>query len=203
MESDSWPRLFAQMHFGSDTTWRTCDLVTFSHIMDLGDQIEWRVQQKHRFDFVSDTTWKTLSHFWDLEHQIEWRVQQKLGFQHINWQKTGIWRFPLHWPYPFLMFICRPRERWVGMVHPDFCNVTFHKKLRDRWFKLELPDLSLLNSHIWRRYFPSQQFQIDFSVFAAQAPVFNDGCVSVSWAGGKKVIIYLDLTPRIAQLMPN
>ena len=69
------------------------------------------------------------------------------------------------------------------MVHPDFCNVTLDQKLRDRWIKLELPDLSLLNSHIWRRYFPSQQFQIDFSVFAAQAPVFNDGCVSVSWAG--------------------
>ena len=55
------------------------------------------------------------------------------------------------------------------MVHQDFCNVTLDQKLRDRWIKLELPDLSLLNSHIWRRYFPSQQFQIDFSVFAAQA----------------------------------
>ena len=35
-------------------------------------------------------------------------------------------------------------------------------------------------------YFPSQQFQIDFSVFAATAPVFNDGCVSVSWEGRRK-----------------
>ena len=100
------------------------------------------------------------------------------------------------------VFIC-PQRGGIRMVHPDFCNVTLDQKLRDRWIKLELPDLSLLNSHIWRRYFPSQQFQIDFSVFAAQAPVFNDGCVSVSWAGRKKVIIYLDLTPRIAQLMPN
>ena len=35
MESDRWAKLFAQMHFHSDTTWRTRDLVTFYGFMDL------------------------------------------------------------------------------------------------------------------------------------------------------------------------
>ena len=47
------------------------------------------------------------------------------------------------------------------MVHLDFCNVTFDKKPRDRWCKLGLPDLSLLNSHIWDT-FPLSSFKLTF-----------------------------------------
>ena len=72
MESDRWPRLFAQMHFASDTTWRTRDLVTFSHIMDSDDHIEGRVLQN--IDLILPQTQHeglaTLSHFMDLKDQI-------------------------------------------------------------------------------------------------------------------------------------
>ena len=83
------------------------------------------------------------------------------------------------------VFIC-PQRGGVRMVHQDFCNVTLDQKLRDRWIKLELPDLSLLNSHIWRRYFPSQQFQIDFSVFAAQARSLMMDVSAYHGRGGRK-----------------
>ena len=79
--------------------------------------------------------------------------------------------------FPFLVYLSAQSKSFA------FVSL-LPKKLGDWWCKLQLPDLSLLNSQISDTS-PLSDFKLTFR-FLPQRPVFNDGCVSVSQEGRRK-----------------
>ena len=168
MESDRCRDVFAQMHFHSDTTSRTRDLVTFSQIMcwDFDGEIKWSLHKnlKQRFNLI-------------LQY-MKWESLQRIGKKkqvHDVSRCNG----PVSSSYSF---VGRDEElEWCILIFAMSLSTKNKRQMIQvgtSWF------VSFNFSYLG--YFPSQQFQIDFSVFAATAPVFNDGCVSVSWEGRRK-----------------
>ena len=133
--------LFAQLHFHSDTTSWTRDLVTILRL------------------------WPDV-------------CQSRSSNVRCIWSSIArMYRIPLN---QFSLSL----NLFVGAVEKLCICVTFAKKLGDWWCKLQLPDLSLLNSQISDTS-PLSDFKLTFR-FLPQRPVFNDGCVSVSREGRRK-----------------
>ena len=117
----------------------------------------------------------TLSQFSDYGLMYQVKVGAQI-VRRVSNSKARMYRNPLNqFPFPCL---------FVGAVEKLCICVTFAKKLGDWWCKLQLPDLSLLNSQISDTS-PLSDFKLTFR-FLPQRPVFNDGCVSVSREGRRK-----------------
>ena len=157
MEPDRWPaRLFAQLHSLPQTQHR--GLATLSHFLTF--------------------TWTWIL-IWTDSMKRQTKPQKawwKFNFwMEIMWQKKGLWY--LSFVTLAIAFLCSHLSALTRMLA---MSVLTKRKETDgpswiSWF---------VSSKF--SYLESPAFNLTFQFLAATAPVFNDGCVSVSWEGRRK-----------------
>ena len=156
MESDRWPRSFCS------------NALRLRHNME--DPRPCHISSDYVFGFL----WRNIITHLPLFLR-NWK--QRIKFE------LGIIGKSRHMTFPIAMAFSAETGSWN--VASGFLQCHFPQKGKRQMIQVGVSWFVSFNFS-YLGYFPSQQFQIDFSVFAATAPVFNDGCVSVSWEGRRK-----------------
>ena len=160
MEPDRWPaRLFAQLHSLPQTQHR--GLATLSHFLT--------------FTWTWILIWTDSMKRQTKPQKAWWKFNFRMNELEIMWQNKGLWY--LSFVTLAIAFLCSHLSALTRMLA---MSVLTKRKETDG------PSLDFLICLFQILIFGIPRFQFDFSVFAATAPVFNDGCVSVSWEGRRK-----------------